>query len=206
MMSTWKRTVAASAAALESRDDTASTRDEQAEGDEARLRRAVLRHSGFLWRTLVRVGVPRADAEDALQEVFMVLARKLDVVPAESEQGFLLKVALGVASTRRRSLRRRPELLDPLDSERDGAPLPDQLLSRARLRQQLERLLNELSEDQRAVFVLIQLEGLSAPEAARLLDLPLGTVASRLGRGRRALLDAAERLGFARSWDELDHD
>jgi RNA polymerase sigma-70 factor (ECF subfamily) len=173
---------------------------------ELRLRRAVAQQSAFLWRTLVRLGVRRADAEDAVQEVFWVLARHINDVPVSSEKGFLLKVALGVASTRRRSRRRRPEQLDDtLDSERDKGPLPDQLVARLRLRQTLQRLLDELPSEQRSVFVLVELEGLTAPEVAHLLDLPLGTAASRLRRGRQGLLKAVARLDLTRELEEFEH-
>jgi RNA polymerase sigma-70 factor (ECF subfamily) len=173
---------------------------------ELRLRRAVAQQSAFLWRTLVRLGVRRADAEDAVQEVFLVLARHIDDVPVSSEKGFLLKVALGVASTRRRSRRRRPEQLDDtLDGERDNGPLPDQLVARLRLRQTLQRLLDELPSEQRSVFVLVELEGLTAPEVAHLLDLPLGTAASRLRRGRQGLLKAVARLDLTRELKEFEH-
>jgi RNA polymerase sigma-70 factor (ECF subfamily) len=176
-------------------------------GAELRLRRAVCQQSAFLWRTLVRLGVRPADAEDATQEVFLVLARHLNDVPVSSEKGFLLKAALGVASTRRRSRRRRPEQLDDtLDGERDSGPLPDQLVARLRLRHTLQRLLDELPSEQRSVFVLVELEGLTAPEVARLIDLPLGTVASRLRRGRQGLLKAVVRLGLTRELEEVEHD
>jgi RNA polymerase sigma-70 factor (ECF subfamily) len=173
---------------------------------ELRLRRAVAQKSALLWRTLVRLGVRPADAEDAVQEVFLVLARHLNDVPVSAEKAFLLKTALGVASTRRRSRRRRPEQLDDtLEGEQDGGPLPDQLVARLRLRQTLQRLLDELPSEQRSAFVLVELEGLTAPEVAHLLALPLGTVASRLRRGRQGLLKAVARLDLNRELEEFEY-
>jgi RNA polymerase sigma-70 factor, ECF subfamily len=168
------------------------------EGDDAgevRLRWAVAQHSRFVYRTLIRFGVRQADAEDAAQEVFLVLARRLAEVPVSSERGFLFKTAVGVASTRRRSEQRRAELFDVrLDGAAVAEAGPEQLVERLRLRRLLQRALDELGADQREVFVLVELEGLTAPEVSRLLKLPLGTVASRLGRGRRSFLEAVERL------------
>jgi RNA polymerase sigma-70 factor, ECF subfamily len=176
---------------------------EDPDAGDVRLRWAVDQHSRFVYRTLVRFGVRPADAEDAAQEVFLVLARRLSEVPVSSERGFLFKTAIGVASTRRRSERRRAELFDAgLEDTAVADPGPEQLVTRLRLRGLLQRALDELGDDQRQVFVLVELEGLTAPEVSRLLDLPLGTVASRLGRGRRAFLDAIERLRLDRDLED----
>jgi RNA polymerase sigma-70 factor, ECF subfamily len=174
------------------------------DASDVRLRWAVAQHSRFVWRTLVRFGVRRADAEDATQEVFLVLARRLADVAVSSERGFLFKTAVGVASTRRRSDQRRAELIDDsLDGTPVAEPGPEQLVSRLHLRRLLQRALDELNDDQREVFVLVELEGLTAPEVSQLLEVPLGTVASRLGRGRRAFLDAIERLEL--EWDLVEY-
>ena len=173
---------------------------------DVRLRWAVAQHSRFVWRTLVRFGVRHADAEDAAQEVYLVLARRLPEVAVSSEKGFLFKTAVGVASTRRRSDRRRAELFDAgLDEKPVAAPGPEQLVSRLHLRRLLQRALDELGREQREVFVLVELEGLTAPEVSSLLELPLGTVASRLGRGRRAFLDAIQRLKLEPELEEYGH-
>jgi RNA polymerase sigma-70 factor (ECF subfamily) len=163
----------------------------------ARLRRFILENGSFVWRTLVRFGVRRADAEDAAQEVFWVFARRLPGIVAGAEKGFLFRTALGVASTRRRSARRRPEDAVPqseLDARRAPERGPEELLVQRRLRQRLSQVLDALSEEQRTVFVLVELEGLSAPEAATLLDVPVGTVASRLKRARSAFVKATHEL------------
>lgn len=176
-----------------------SERDERQDAgmDEARLRRFILENASFVWRTLVRFGIRTADAEDAAQEVFWIFARRLPGISPGAEKGFLFRTALGVASTRRRSARRRPEDAVPqseLDARHAPERGPEQLLVQRRLRACLSLILDRLTEDQRAVLVLIELEGLSAPEAAALLDVPLGTVASRLRRARSAFLKATEEL------------
>ena len=68
------------------------------------------------------------------------------------------------------------------------------LLDQKRLRQMLDRVLDALSDDLRVSFVLYELEGLSSPEIATLLRIPLGTVASRLRRGREAFELEVRRL------------
>jgi len=173
---------------------------------DVRLRWAVAQHSRFVWRTLIRFGVRHADAEDAAQEVYLVLARRLSEVEVSSEKGFLFKTAVGVASTRRRSERRRAERFDAgLDDTPMADPGPEQLVSRLHLRRLLQRALDELGREQREIFVLVELEGMTAPEVSRLLDLPLGTVASRLGRGRRAFLDAIQRLKLEPDLEDYGH-
>jgi RNA polymerase sigma-70 factor, ECF subfamily len=179
---------------------------EDADSVDVRLKWAVAQHSRFVWRTLVRWGVREADAEDAAQEVFLVLARRLPEVSVSSERGFLFRTAVGVASTRRRSDKRRAELFDaPLDGVPVSTPGPELLVGRLRLRRLLQRALDELGTDQREVFILVELEGMTAPEVARLLQVPLGTVASRLGRGRRAFLEAIERLKLERELEDYEH-
>ena len=68
------------------------------------------------------------------------------------------------------------------------------MLDQKRLRQMLDRVLDELSDDLRVSFVLYELEGMSSPEIAALLGIPVGTVASRLRRGREAFEIAACKL------------
>jgi RNA polymerase sigma-70 factor (ECF subfamily) len=67
-----------------------------------------------------------------------------------------------------------------------------------RSRQELEQVLSALSDAHRAIFVLYELEGFSVPEIAELASLPLGTVASRLGRARTKFTEAVTRAQRAR--------
>src|SRR5262245_60136153 len=62
--------------------------------DGARVRKLVLDHNAFVWRSVVRLGVPRADAEDALQQVFMVAARRINDIQQGAERSFLYGVCL----------------------------------------------------------------------------------------------------------------
>ena len=87
----------------------------------------------------------------------------------------------------------RLELGEERAVERETSPVPDaeQLLIAKRSRELLDRLLCELPEPQRAVFVLYELEGLSVPEIANTLALPLGTVSSRVWRARARFSELA---------------
>ncbi|HKQ71684.1 MAG TPA: sigma-70 family RNA polymerase sigma factor [Polyangiaceae bacterium] len=150
-----------------------------------RLRALVAEHFDFIWRSLRRLGVPPADLDDAAQQVLMVVSRKLSSIDPEREKSFVFQTAFRVASDVRRAHRRRREVVDPSMLERvDTAPGPEAMAEHKRARELLDALLEEMDLDLRAVFVLFEIEELSSIEIARLLEVPVGTVASRLRRAR----------------------
>jgi RNA polymerase sigma-70 factor, ECF subfamily len=154
--------------------------------DEARLRAMVANHTDFTWRSLRRLGLSPDAADDATQRVFVVAHERLaDIVPG-CEKAFLFNTAVRVASTARRTFARRREVLGDdvsLDTA-DPTPRADELLDRHRARALLEELLDEMEMDLRVVFVLFELEGMKTSEIATTLEVPEGTVASRLRRAR----------------------
>jgi RNA polymerase sigma-70 factor, ECF subfamily len=155
--------------------------------DEARLRGVVDAHFDKLWRFLRRLGVPESDVDDAIQEVILVLARKLSRVTVGSERSFLLSTAFRVASDARRRVKRRREVDDASLAELcSSQPDPEQTAEQRRLALLFAQVLEQLSLELRAVFVLYELEDFTMAEIATTLDLPPGTVASRLRRGREA--------------------
>jgi len=163
---------------------------------EERLRAVMDTHFDFVWRSLRRLGLSSADADDATQEVFLVVSRKLQAIEPQKEKRFLFATALRVASTWRRGARRRRE--DPQGSfdEQASPQVWDQEhdleLGWARL--QLQAILNEMDLDQRAVFVLYELEQHTVPEIADTLSIPLGTVSSRLRAARERFAAVVRRL------------
>jgi len=163
--------------------------------DGARLRAMVDQYLDFTWRSLRRLGLPEDVADDATQRVFLVASQRLADIRAGSEKAFLFNTAVRVASSERRTFARRREVLrgDDAPEPTDTAPAADELLDKVRARAVLEELLDELSMDQRAVFVLFELEGLTMTEIARTMELPEGTVASRLRRGREEFQSALTR-------------
>ena len=90
----------------------ATTASALARVDEARLRQVVEANFDALWRFLRRLGIAEADVDDAVQEVILVLARKLDQVQTGSERSFVLSTAFRVASDMRRRRKRRAEVDD----------------------------------------------------------------------------------------------
>lgn len=162
----------------------------------ARIARVLRDQYDFVWRSLRRLGVPASDAEDVAQETFMTLSRRLSDVKLGSERAFLYRTAVNHAAHVHRSRARRRETTE---AELDEAPAsgrtPEDLLAGARARALCHELLDELNLDQRAVFVLFELEEMTMAEIADMLELPMGTVASRLRRGREAFKEKLdERL------------
>ncbi|WP_438026596.1 RNA polymerase sigma factor [Sorangium sp. So ce233] len=160
-----------------------------------RLAALVTEHSAFVWRSLVRLGVPRADAEDAVQQVFLVAARRLGDIECGRESAFLFSTSLRIASRARRTQQRRREVLEDVPCDRvDPAPGPEELVDRARARATVEAILDTMPLDLRAVFVLFELEQMTMTAIAAMLELPAGTVASRLRRAREHFQVAVRRL------------
>lgn len=166
---------------------SASRASSLAQVDEARLRRVVSTHFDALWRFLRRLGIPESDVDDAVQEVILVVAKKLDQVRDGSERSFVLSTAFRVASGMRRHIRRRREVHDgPILEHASAALDPEAATEQNRLALLLTQVLDQLSIELRAVFVLYELEDFTMAEIASSLELPPGTVASRLRRGREA--------------------
>jgi RNA polymerase sigma-70 factor, ECF subfamily len=145
-------------------------------------------HFDFVWRSLRRLGVAPSALDDAVQEVFVVVCRRLHTLHGEPQlRPWLFSIATHVAHKARRTGQRR-----------GAEPLPEVLLDQSSLSPQeaaaqaeavrvVYALLEQLSPPQRTVFVLAHLEQFTAPEIAATLDLPLNTVYSRLRAGRAAM-------------------
>ncbi len=151
---------------------------------EGRLRELVDTHYEFIWRSLRRLGVAPGDVDDAAQQVFVTAARKLAAINPGSERSFLFQTALRVAADSRRARLRRREVasadVPEKDEESDPVPSPEEAVDLRRARRWLDTILDEMTLDLRAVFVLFELDQITMAEIAVLLNLRPGTVASRL--------------------------
>ena len=150
-----------------------------------RLAVLVGQHLDFVWRSLRRLGVPLSATDDATQQVWLVLSRRLPEVVPGQERAFLFGTALRVASDVRRRLARQREVPE-LESQEavDPGPSPHDLIDQRQARSVLDEILDALPDDLRTVFILYEMEEQTAAEIAELLSLPAGTVASRLRRAR----------------------
>lgn len=159
------------------------------------LRRLVVDHADFVWRTVRRLGVPEAMADDATQQVFVIVQAKVHAIVAGRERAFLFGVAMSVAAHARRTVARRREVdADQAPDVADEAPLPDEALDQRRARALLDLVLDAMEIDLRTVFVMVELEELTMAEIAEVLSLPAGTVASRLRRARDEFRKQAQRI------------
>jgi RNA polymerase sigma-70 factor (ECF subfamily) len=158
--------------------------------EQQRLERMFTAHHAVVWRTLRRRGLDAEAAADATQQVFLIAAERLADIHRESERAFLLGTALRLVRSIQRT-RGRWQLDADMDlrAGRAGA-LADE---RAAV-DLFDRVMAELEASLCEVFVLVELNGFSAPEIAELLQIPVGTVASRLRRAREAFRAVARRI------------
>jgi RNA polymerase sigma-70 factor (ECF subfamily) len=153
-------------------------------------------HAGFVASFLRRIGTAAADVDDLVQEVFLIAHRKGGfVVGIGQPKSWLAAIALRVASTSRRTQRRRRE---DADTGLEGvlSPNPDAarvLEGRAALRR-VQQALDTLTLDDRATFVLFEIEGLSCEAIAAAFEIPVGTTYSRLHNARKRFTEAHARL------------
>jgi RNA polymerase sigma-70 factor (ECF subfamily) len=155
-------------------------------------------HFDFVWRSLRRLGLDEGHADDAAQEVFLVVSRKQHLIEAGRERSFLFGTAMRVASDfRKRVARRREVQAEPSIETVDPTPSPETLIEQHQARAVLDELLDELPSEVRTIFILFELEGMEMQEIAELLTLHPGTVASRLRRSR-AIFNAAVKRKQAR--------
>lgn len=148
----------------------------------------------YVWRSLRRLGVPEVSADDAAQDVFVVVHRRLgDFEGRSTLKTWLFGIALRVARSHRRRLARKghvdPLPPDVLSEESD----PEAEVEKRKAIGVLDAFLNSLDEDKRAVFVLAEIEQMTAPEIEAALGVKLNTVYSRLRAARKAFEAAVKR-------------
>jgi RNA polymerase sigma-70 factor (ECF subfamily) len=163
--------------------------------EEPEFRRLFQEHAPFVWRALRRLGVRERDAEDLLQEVFVVVHRKLpEFAGRASMTTWIYGICLRKALDYRRLARMAREVEPgPLDRPFEGqaqAPTQERELEVKRARGRLDAILDGLDDDKRAVFVLFELEGLTMNEIASLMGTPVQTAYARLYAARRHVKQA----------------
>jgi RNA polymerase sigma-70 factor, ECF subfamily len=149
-------------------------------------------HAVFVASFLRRLGTPDSEVDDLVQEVFLVAHRKGGYTPGAGQpRTWLGSIALRVASTNRRTRRRRRE--EPNEEALQSAPAQGDLTGALEARASLVRVqqaLSTLELDHRAAFVLYEFEGESCESIARSLEVPIGTVYSRLHHARQRFVEA----------------
>ena len=143
------------------------------EGEHAlRLARLIRAQFGFVWRLLRRVGVAEAEADTALQQVFVAAAQRIGDIRSGNERPFLFSTALHVFAR----TQREPS---PQSAPSDAAPALEDLDEQQQSREILAVLLAQMPLELRVVFVLHEIEQLASLEIAAIVGIPEATVASR---------------------------
>jgi RNA polymerase sigma-70 factor (ECF subfamily) len=163
---------------------------ERAQNDRARLQAMFDAHHNVVWRTLRRYGLDGEAAADVGQQAFLVAVERIADIWPGSERAFLIGTALRLA----RSSRRSAAKLDPQGQLDERVLQRGVAESQAMTLQLLDRVLSKMDRGLVEIFVLFDVEGFSATEIARALDLPAGTVASRVRRAREEFRAATARL------------
>jgi RNA polymerase sigma factor (sigma-70 family) len=151
------------------------------------------RHARTVYRFLARLHPEcQADLDDWVHATFIKAIESARGFRQESEvRTWLLGIALNIGRQHVRKERRRSALLNLVFGHSAAtAPQPDHLFERAQDRSRLAQALENLGEEQRAAFVLCDLEGLTGKSAAAVLDIPQGTLGRRLFEARRSLREA----------------
>ena len=153
-------------------------------------------HFASVWSFLHVLGVPASTLADAAQEVFLVAARKLDQIRPGAEKAFLFSTAVHVSREVRRKHAREQLAQDPDDETLEPAYLrtPEDSLDQKQKQDLLMHLLDGLTDELRTAFVLYEIEEQSVAEIATVLEIPAGTVASRVRRAREKFEARLQRI------------
>ena len=156
-------------------------------------------HFSFVWRCLRSKGVPASDLDDLTQEVFVIVHRRFNDLDVDlGVRPWLYGIATRVVQNHRRVQRRASSRRGTLDTEPASiAPNPEQTLAARQAAEVVERALAQVEATRREVFWLAELEGLTIPEVAAALEIPLNTAYSRLRLARADFSAALGRLEAA---------
>ncbi|WP_211091458.1 sigma-70 family RNA polymerase sigma factor [Pseudothauera rhizosphaerae] len=161
------------------------------DGLEQRFGLLVRQHQSRLYRFVLRNIGNHSDAEDIAQQAFVEAYRAMASFRGESELStWLYGIAMNLV---RNYLNRAPHRVreyesdEVLESMPDGGDGPEALTGRAQVMTQLAGLVEQLPAELQQIFMLVAIDGLSYDEAAVMLEIPVGTVRSRLFRARDAI-------------------
>jgi RNA polymerase sigma-70 factor, ECF subfamily len=147
-------------------------------------------HGRFIYTVAYRLTGNDADAQDLVQDVLLRVRRGLRTYRPGSLEGWLSRITTNAFLDEMRRRQRRPsDSLPPDDPDRvlpPSAP-PDEVIAGEQLPEEIQQAIGSLGPEYRAAVVLCDVAGLSYQEAADALGVPVGTVRSRLHRGRSAL-------------------
>jgi len=157
----------------------------------------VRQHADRVYRLAYRLAGNAQDAEDLTQETFIRVFRSLSSYRPGTFEGWLHRITtnLFLDMVRRRNRVRMEALPEDYDRVPGDEPSPEQAFTAAHLDSDLQEALDELPPEFRAAVVLCDVEGLSYEEIGATLGVKMGTVRSRIHRGRQALRASLENKG-----------
>ncbi|MDH3729648.1 MAG: sigma-70 family RNA polymerase sigma factor [Acidimicrobiia bacterium] len=163
-------------------------------GDSGAFEELMAAHEDRVFGVCLRMLRDRDAALDATQETFITVLRKADRFAGRSAfSTWLYRVAMNTCYDALRRRKRKPETQLPAHHDPPDRAADDQL-GAVELRPDIESALSELPAEFRAAVVLVDVEGTALAEASEILGVPIGTVKSRVFRGRRLLADALGNL------------
>ena len=154
-------------------------------------------HGRFLYGLAYRLAGNHHDAQDVVQDVLLRVQRGLASYQPGNIEGWLSRITTNAFLDRVRKSNRRPTVAMPDDPDRvvEGSAGADVELAAESLPEDLQQLLSDLTPEYRIPVVLKDVMGFSYDDISETLDIPMGTVRSRIHRGRAQLRDALERVG-----------
>jgi RNA polymerase sigma-70 factor, ECF subfamily len=151
----------------------------------------VRRHEKTIFNLVYRMLSDYDEAAEVSQEVFLSAYRAIGQFRGDANfSTWLYRIALNHTSTRRKTLIRRQQrnvAIEDTEPVRDLQPGPAETMEKKEIRERVQRALNSLEPDDATVILLRDLQDIPYEEVARLLEIPVGTVKSRLHRARQAL-------------------
>lgn len=175
------------------------------QGDLGSFNQLVLAYEQLAYNLAYRMLSDAELARDVTQSAFISAFRSLESFRGGSFKAWVMRMVTNGCYDELRRMKRRPTVpLEPLDADdeeiespawlADEGPSPEEMAERAEQKQAIQRCLQSLEEDFRAVVVLVDLEGMDYSEAADMMRIPLGTVKSRLARARLKLRDCLHQF------------
>jgi RNA polymerase sigma-70 factor (ECF subfamily) len=155
-------------------------------------------HFDFVYGVARKLGTPPEEIEDVVQDVFLVVFRKIDTFRQGRLSTWIYRICANVVSDRhrRRRVRRRFASLESwLVPKPTPAPTPEQNAERVASQRAVRLVLEKMAAKKREVLALYEIDGLSGDEIAERLGCPPATVRTRLYHARREFLRLARRHG-----------
>ena len=178
--------------------DEARTIQDAQNGSLAAFNQLVMAYQGTAYNVAYRIMGQQEPAADACQDAFLKAYKALKQYQGGSFKSWLMRIVTNTCYDQLRYKSRRPSTsLDDMTENPaehntklvNGSERPEERVLRGELGDLLQAGISELPEDQRIVLVLSDVQGFSYQEISEIIDQPLGTVKSRLSRGRRRLRD-----------------